>query len=120
MSEMDSILLSIKKKLNIAEEDKSFDTDIIISINTVLMEIMQEWHGMDKAFTISDETSTWDEILGEDASDYEALKDFIYLKVRMLFDPPTNSALIQQINEQIKNLEWRMYFWKDLERIDSK
>lgn len=120
MNELDSILISIKKKLNITADDKSFDTDIIISINTVFMEIMQEWHGMTKAFSISDETSTWDEILGDDQSDYEGLKDLVYLKVRLLFDPPTNSALIQQINEQIKNLEWRMYFWKDLERIDSK
>lgn len=119
MNELDSILLSIKKKLNIDKEDKSFDTDIIISINTVFMEVMQEWHGMDNAYSISDETNTWDEVLGEDASNYEGLKDLIYLKVRLLFDPPTNAALIQQINEQIKNLEWRMYFWKDLERIDS-
>lgn len=119
MNDLDSILLSTKKKLNISADDKSFDTDIIISINTVLMEIMQEWHGMDKAFTISDETNTWDEILGEDPSNYEGLKDLIYLKVRLIFDPPANSSVIEQINEQIKNLEWRMYFWKDLERIDS-
>jgi len=115
----DNILSSVKKLCNVAEDDSSFDQDLIIHINTALMTVMQEWHGMDKAFRIEDGTETWDDILGEDVN-YEGLKDLIGLKVRLLFDPPTNSSLVQSINDQIKDIEWRLYFWKDLERIDSK
>lgn len=114
----DNILSSVKKLCNISEDDKSFDQDLIIHINSVLMTIMQEWHGMDTAFRLEDGTETWDEILGEDTN-YEGLKDLVGLKVRLIFDPPTNSAVLQSIAEQIKDLEWRMYFWKDLERIDK-
>lgn len=112
----DNILASVKKLCNISEDDKSFDQDLIIHINSALMTVMQEWHGMDTAFRLEDGTETWDDILGDDVN-YEGLKDLIGLKVRLVFDPPSNSALLQSINEQIKDLEWRMYFWKDLDRI---
>lgn len=112
----DNILSSVKKLCNIAEDDNSFDQDLIIHINTVLMTVMQEWHGMDSAFRIEDGTETWDDILGEDVN-YEGLKDLVGLKVRLIFDPPSNSSVVQSMNEQIKDLEWRLYFWKDLDRI---
>ena len=112
----DNVLSSVKKLCNIDGDDKSFDQDLIIHINSVLMVIMQEWHGMNSAFRIEDGTETWDDIVGEDTN-YEGLKDLVGLKVRLLFDPPTNSSLLQSMNEQIKDLEWRLYFWKDLDRI---
>ena len=112
----DNILSSVKKLCNIAEDDNSFDQDLIIHINSALMTVMQEWHGMDTAFRIEDGTETWDDILGEDVN-YEGLKDLVGLKVRLMFDPPSNSSVIQSMNEQIKDLEWRLYFWKDLDRI---
>ena len=114
----ESILTSIKKLLGIADEDKSFDIDIIMHINSVLMIIMQEWHGQ-TSFTISDDSATWKDFLGEANIDYEAVKTLVYLRVRLLFDPPTNSFVIQSMNETIKELEWRMYCWKDNERIDA-
>ena len=118
----ESILNSIKKLIGgFDSSDSSFDTDLIMAINTVLMTIMQEWHGMDHAFHIVDDTAIWSDFLGDDnKADYEAVKTLVYLKVRMLFDPPTNSALIDAINTEIKDLEWRLYFWKDLERIDER
>lgn len=114
----DNILASIKKINNIAEDDDSFNQDLILYINSALMTIMQEWHGMDHAFRVEDGTETWDELLGED-TDYEGVKELIGLKVRLIFDPPSNSAVLQAINDQIKDLEWRLYFWKDKERIDE-
>lgn len=116
----DSILTSIKKQLNIAESDTSFDQEIIMDINMVFMIIMQEWYGVDHAFRIEDKTSTWDDFLGESETDYEGLKTLIALKVRLIFDPPTNSSLMEAINRQIEDLEWRMYLWKDNLRIDAE
>lgn len=115
----DNILASVKKMNNVLEDDTSFDQDLIMYINSALMVVMQEWHGMDHAFRLEDGTETWDEILGEDG-DYEGLKELIGLKVRMMFDPPTSSTASQAISEQIKDLEWRMFLWKDNERIDGK
>jgi hypothetical protein len=82
------------------------------------MTIIQEWHGMDHAFRVEDGTETWDDLLGED-TDYEGVKDLIGLKVKMMFDPPSHSAVLQAINDQIRDLEWRLYIWKDNNRIDE-
>lgn len=115
----DNILASIKKLNNILEDDTSFDQELILYINSALMTIMQEWHGMDHAFRVEDGTETWDDLLGED-TDYEGVKDLIGLKVKMMFDPPSNSAVLQAINDQIRDLEWRLYIWKDNERLDAE
>lgn len=113
-----NILTSIKKINNIADSDISFDQELILYINSALMVIMQEWHGMNHSFKLLDGTETWQDLLGED-TDYEGIKEFIGLKVKLMFDPPSNSAVLQAINERIKDLEWRLYFWKDNERIDE-
>lgn len=114
----DNILASVKKICNILEDDTSFDQELILFINSALMVIMQEWHGMDHAFKLEDGTETWDDLLGED-TDYEGVKELIGLKVKLMFDPPSNSAVIQAMNDQIKDLEWRLYLWKDNNRIDE-
>ena len=114
----ESILSTIKTMIGgFDDEDTSFDTDLIIHINSVLMVIMQEWYGMDDAVVI-DKNTTWASVLGSDTN-YEAVKSLVYLKVRMLFDPPTSQTLMQAMTDQIKDLEWRMYIWKDNERIDA-
>ena len=114
----DNILASVKKLCNVLEDDNSFDQELILLINSALMVIMQEWHGMDHAFKLEDGTETWDDLLGED-TDYEGVKELIGLKVKLMFDPPSNSAVIQAMNDQIKDLEWRLYLWKDNDRIDE-
>lgn len=114
----EKILDSVKTICNVAIEDTSFDNDLVLYINSALMVIMQEWHGMNHAFRVTDGTETWEDLLGED-TDYEGVKELVGLKVRLMFDPPTSQAVLQAINDQIKDLEWRMYFWKDLDRIDG-
>lgn len=113
-----NILATVKRVCNIADPDTSFDNELILFTNTVLMELMQEWHGMNHAFKLEDGTETWDQLLGED-TDYEAVKELVGLKVRLIFDTPTSGSVLQAIQDQIKNLEWRLYFWKDLERMDE-
>lgn len=115
----DSILESVKKICNVAPEDKSFDPELIIYTNSALMTIMQEWHDMDHAFRVEDGTETWDDILDEDA-DYDGIKQLVGLKVKLVFDTPSNSAVLQAIKDEIANLEWRLYAWKDLQRIEDK
>lgn len=102
----ESILTSIKKLLGIAEEYKHFDTDIVIHINTVFMILMQLGVGPEAGFTISDDTAVWGDFLTSSAQ-LEAVKSYVYLRVRMLFDPPQGSVGTSMEN-LIKELEFRL------------
>lgn len=104
---MDSILISIKKLLGVDAEYEHFDTDILIHINTVFMNLTQIGVGPTKGFAILGETEVWSDFVG-DTIKMEAVKTFVYLKVRLIFDPPANSFLIEAINNQLGEIEWRL------------
>lgn len=105
---MDSILTSVKKLLGITEEYKHFDPDVIIHINSVFLTLQQIGVGPAEGFSIVDEYATWDSFLPEGNPNFEATKSYVYLKVRLLFDPPTSSAVMEAMNRQISELEWRL------------
>ena len=102
-----SILTSIKKLLGIAEEDTSFDQDIIMHINTVFAILAQLGVGPENGFSIEDDGAIWSDYLGN-AANLELVKSYIYMKVRSMFDPPTNSILADAMNKNISELEWRI------------
>lgn len=102
----DSILLTIKKLLGIEPEYEYYDNEIIPAINTVLYSLRQV--GL-PGYSISDATQTWYDYLGARLTDLEAIKTFIYLKTRLIFDPPTNSTHIDSINKIASELEYRLY-----------
>lgn len=104
---MDSILTSIKKLLGITEEYEQFDQDIIMHINTVLSILMQLGVGPSTGFSITDKSATWSDFIS-DLSELEMVKSYIYMKVRLMFDPPMSSAVIDVMNRQISELEWRL------------
>lgn len=105
---MNSILTSIKKLLGLSEEVTVFDNDIIIHINTVLSSLIQMGVGPQDGFSITSAAQTWDAFIG-DKKTIEQVKSLVYLKVRLLFDPPTTSFLLESINRQISELEYRVY-----------
>lgn len=102
-----SILTSIKKLLGIAEEDTSFDQDIIMHINTVFAILAQLGVGPTNSFSIEDDGAIWSDYLGN-AANLELVKSYIYMKVRSMFDPPTSSILADAMNKNISELEWRI------------
>ena len=104
---MDSILTSIKKLLGIDEEYTQFDNDIIMHINTVFLNLTQLGVGPEEGFLIEDDAATWDDFIG-DSSQLQAVKTYVYLKVKLLFDPPLSSSVIESINRIISELEWRL------------
>lgn len=104
---MNSILTSIKKMLGIAEDYTAFDNDLIMHINSVLMILTQLGVGPATGFSISDSTAEWTDFLSTNTQ-IEAVKSYVYLKVRLLFDPPTSSAVIESTNRLISELEWRI------------
>ena len=104
---MDSILTSIKKLLGIAEDYTHFDSDIIMHINSVFMVLNQLGVGPLEGFMIEDDSATWDEyITAED--NLGAVKSYMHLKVKLLFDPPTNSSVMECMKQMINELEWRL------------
>ena len=104
---MESILTSIKKLLGIEEDYECFDADIIMHINSVFMILTQLGIGPAEGFSIQDAENTWDEFIPS-GSNLESIKTYMYLKVKLMFDPPTSSAVIDSINRIIGELEWRL------------
>lgn len=103
----ESILVSIKKLLGIDSEYTHFDTDIIMNINSVLSVLTQLGVGPSEGFVIEDSNALWTDFLSS-ARDIEMVKSYIYLKVRLLFDPPTSSAAMESAKQLISELEWRI------------
>lgn len=104
---MESILTSIKKLLGIPETYEQFDMDVIMHINSALFVLTQLGVGPSGGFSITDKTAKWTDFV-TDVNKIESIKSYIYLKVRLLFDPPTSSAVTEAINRQISELEWRI------------
>jgi hypothetical protein len=103
----DSILLSTKKILGIAADYTVFDEDIILHINSVFSTLHQLGLGPVTGFVIFGPDETWDLFLDNDPR-YNAVKSYMYLRVRLLFDPPTTSYLINSMDQQRQELEWRL------------
>lgn len=104
---MESILTSIKKLLGIAEDYTHFDADIIMHINSVLMILSQLGVGPTEGFRIEDETSEWTDFV-PDIEKLEAVKTYVHLKVKLLFDPPLNASVLKSTEELIGELEFRL------------
>ena len=105
---MESILTSIKKLLGIAEHYEHFDADIIMHINSVFMTLTQLGVGPSEGFYIEDEETIWSDFL-PDRDKLQAVKTYMYLRVRLLFDPSSlGSATLSAYERQIQELEWRL------------
>jgi hypothetical protein len=102
----ESILLSVKKLLNVAEFDTNFDSDLILYINSALMVVWQIGIGQ-KGFKITGETETWEDLLGDDTH-LELVKTYVALKVRIAFDPPQSSFVLESVNKLITEYEYRL------------
>lgn len=104
---MESILMSIKKMLGIVNEYTQFDADLIMHINSVFMILKQLGVGPTEGFAISNAETYWTDFI-EDPIKLQAVKSYVYLKVRLLFDPPSSSSVMESMNRMISELEWRL------------
>lgn len=102
-----SILNSTKKILGVPEDYCAFDLDIITHINSVFSTLTQLGIGPLEGFMIEDDRSEWPDFIGDDL-EYSAVKSYVFLRVRLLFDPPSTSYLITAVEKQIQELEWRL------------
>jgi hypothetical protein len=103
----DSILENTKKILGIPADYDVFDLDVMIHINSALSTLTQLGIGPPEGYEIQDASNTWADFLGNDPR-FNAVKSYVYLRVRLLFDPPTTGYHVEAVKEQIKELEWRL------------
>jgi hypothetical protein len=108
----ESILNSTKKVLGLDESYTVFDTDVIMHINSVLSILNQLGIGPVDGFMIEDATPTWTDFLA-DVKPLNSVKTYVFLRVRMLFDPPTTGYLITAMEKQIEELTWRINVYRE-------
>ena len=102
-----SILTSIKKMVGVAEDYTEFDEDIITHINSVFLNLTQLGVGPEEGFMIEDDTAVWEDFI-DDSIQLQAVKTYMYLKVKLLFDPPLSSSVTESFTRMIAELEWRL------------
>jgi hypothetical protein len=103
----DSILLSIKKVLNLGTDNTDFDPDLLIHINSVFSSLQQLGVGPEAGFFIEDATANWTDYLVSDSYHLNMVKSYMAAKVRILFDPPVSSAVMDSLNRICSEFEWR-------------
>lgn len=104
---MSSILTDTKKILGISDEYTAFDTDIIVHVNSVFSTLNQIGIGPEQGFEITDDSAEWVDFLGDDLR-LNSVKTYVYLRVRLVFDPPATSFVIASLEKQLEELEWRL------------
>lgn len=105
---MESILTSTKKLLGITEEYTHFDMDIIIHINSAFAILTQLGVGPSEGFSIENEYPIWSDFISSDDKQFQMVKTYVYMKVRLVFDPPTNSSHLQALKDAVDEYEWRL------------
>lgn len=103
---MESILNSVKAFVGISDEETHFDPELIVHINSVFSTLRQMGVGPEQTFSINDENDIWNDFIDDD--DFNEVKTYVQLRVKMIFDPPSSSSVIDAFERQIKELEWRL------------
>lgn len=112
MNNEESILDYVKKILGIQKEYTHFDPDVIYGINAAFAVLTQLNVGPEEGFSISDDSTKWNEFI-QDIARLSLVKEYVCLKTRLLFDPPTSAALIEVMNKSVAEYEWRLFIASD-------
>lgn len=115
---MESILTSIKKLLGIAEYYEHFNADIIMHTNSVLSILTQLGVGPPDGFFISGKSEAWSDFISDNTK-IEMVKTYVYLKVKLMFDPPLNGSVTNSMEKMINELEWRLNAVSDTKEVNT-
>lgn len=115
-----SILNSTKKILGVDEQYEVFDLDIMTHLNAAFGTLTQLGLGPEEGFMIEDATAEWSEYTPLSGPQLNMIKTYVYLKVRMLFDPPGTSFLLSAMNDQVKEYEWRLNALREVENYEPE
>lgn len=103
---IDSILLSVKKLIGLTSDYTQFDADLIIHINSTFAVLNQLGVGPEDPFTITGNSETWDEFVSQQNT--ENVRSYMFMKVKMLFDPPSTATMHEAYSKSIEEMEWRL------------
>lgn len=103
---LDSILDSVKSYLGLQASDTAYDSDVIMAINAIMVVLNQFGVGPSDPFVVDGNSQTWLDLLGDDP--IGGVREYVNMRVKMLFDPPTNTYVVQALKEQIEEFEWRI------------
>lgn len=106
----DNILSTVKKSIGVMPDYSEFDDSLIMHINSVFMVLAQMGVGPAKGFRLKDGSEEWSDFLSDDYKNYESVKSYICMKVRLLFDPPSSSTHMECIKQLVSEFEWRLNF----------
>lgn len=112
----ESIFKSVKKTLGVAAEDTAFDVDIMLCINSVLSTLTQLGVGPSEGFAIEDDSAEWDDITDGDPR-LSAVKTYVFMKTKLIFDPPQNGFLVTSMEKMLTESEWRLNVTADIEEV---
>lgn len=104
----DSILNTVKKSIGIMPEYDAFDDTLVMHINSAFMVLSQLGVGPAKGYRIEDDSDEWGDFVSNDCENFESVKSYVCMKVRLLFDPPSSSTHMDCIKQMISELEWRL------------
>ncbi len=102
-----SILNTVKQMLGLSTDDDTFDLDVVVLINAAFMSLQQIGVGPEGGFSISGAEDSWQDFMDDDKL-YLGVREYIYLKVRCVFDPPTSSSVADAMKKSMDELEWRL------------
>ena len=112
MNNEESILDYVKKLLGIQKDYTHFDPDVIYGINAAFAVLTQLGVGPEEGFMISDDSTKWNEFV-QDTARLSLIKEYVCLKTRLLFDPPSSNVLLEAYNKTATEYEWRLYVASD-------
>ena len=107
-----SILKTIKQLIGCPDDFEQFDLDLIVHINSAFATLTHLGVGPKEGYRITGADNVWSEF-EDDAQKLSLIKDYVYIKTRLLFDPPISGSLMDSLKEQLKEMEWRLYMLYD-------
>lgn len=113
---MDNILASVKKIIGVAPNHNTFDDDLMLHINTIFTVLTQLGIGPSDGFILSDKNQTWSEFISPEFKEFNSVKTYMGLRVKLLFDPPLSSVVTDAVNRSISELEWRLIVAAETEK----
>ena len=108
----ESILKTIKQLIGCPNDFEQFDLDLIVHINSAFATLTHLGVGPKEGYRITGADNAWSEF-EDDAQKLSLIKDYVYIKTRLLFDPPISGSLMDSLKEQLKEMEWRLYMLYD-------
>lgn len=114
-----SILNTIKRALGLEPDYDTYDLEVITHINSVFSTLQQLGVGTDEAYEIESADNKWEEFLENDKN-LNAVKSYIFMRVKLIFDPPGNSFAVESLQKQVDQLEWRLNVYSEGKREDEQ